>query len=480
MLRWGAVALIPVVAVLLAVLGYRHLLRESGKAREEVVVVGALNSTDSNSRHLCRSRVSFAGHPRLGVTSKVDDIGRGWSAFAGAARLPPSRETKGCAGKLALLWVVQTKSFSRLSGWYHRSLKPLLVLEWGTKEPSPGMLHLPKSNIGQGRNLLTLAAREQEQRQGWRWDYIIHIDEDVQLALGSPAGFTDFLHKWMPAVGVPIFGCKPHKYSPWQKCMEHRKNGTAWATAHTDHIWLAYRDDATEVLWPIDTSLDPQCYWSSQYMQSVWGASYFPGHYLVDGATEVENPRHDFYPRDLCLKVWCRVTLQALRRVVQVAGKRGAECYRVHPFLCPHPSSGGPDVTDACIGELETLLRTSQPPHGQLADDECAAYGAEHVCHSGDARPGHNVSFRRPVDTGVGARCGGWPTWRWPWQKYWPRRCSGGMKELQKDLQTKRMKAREAEGSTGQHHCSDRGRLSACASWGRPLNRKTPRLRPPR
>ena len=41
--------------------------------------------------------------------------------------------------------------------------------------------------------MLLLAALEQERRQRWAYDYFVFMDDDVQLANGSRAGFELFL-----------------------------------------------------------------------------------------------------------------------------------------------------------------------------------------------------------------------------------------------------------------------------------------------
>eukprot|EP00756_Hemistasia_phaeocysticola_P049617 Hpha_TRINITY_DN24137_c0_g1::TRINITY_DN24137_c0_g1_i1::g.9850::m.9850 len=128
----------------------------------------------------------FASHPRVGVTTQPTDIEKGFKDLyikerqIGPKPVMPARWRQ-CRGKgLAILWGTQVKMAERLPEYYHR-LTPLLVMEWGTKTARPGYLHMPKSLWSEGRNLLVLAAREQELRQKWRWDYIILMDEDIEL-----------------------------------------------------------------------------------------------------------------------------------------------------------------------------------------------------------------------------------------------------------------------------------------------------------
>ena len=67
-----------------------------------------------------------------------------------------------------------------------------------------------KRAFSQGRNALLLAARLQELRQGWAYGYYIFMDGDVRVdgpgSWGEAlAAFQGFLHKWEPAIGVPLY-----------------------------------------------------------------------------------------------------------------------------------------------------------------------------------------------------------------------------------------------------------------------------------
>ena len=47
--------------------------------------------------------------------------------------------------------------------------------------------YVPGTMIGEGRNALFLALREQERRQGWRYAFAVWLDDDVDWAYGGLA-----------------------------------------------------------------------------------------------------------------------------------------------------------------------------------------------------------------------------------------------------------------------------------------------------
>ena len=62
------------------------------------------------------------------------------------------------------------------------------------------------------------------------------------------------------------------------------------------HQVLAYHAEAVEELWPFDLSWDADCWWASQWHQSLVAAVKFRGHVLVSKEVVIANPRHEKYP----------------------------------------------------------------------------------------------------------------------------------------------------------------------------------------
>jgi len=163
-------------------------------------------------------------------------------------------------------------------------------------------VYFPKSNIGEARNMLYLMAREQEIRQGWMYNYVVMLDDDVEFevydptqhAEGSPelarlalleyAEFhrkawrevlDDKLREWeqflayvQPALGALCWFREEERCSP--------KYFTT-STCHTDHKIVAYHREALETLLPMPTHRDATCWWASQFMNTIEVSLYYRG-----------------------------------------------------------------------------------------------------------------------------------------------------------------------------------------------------------
>merc|ERR1712100_221007 len=71
----------------------------------------------------------------------------------------------------------------------------------------------------------------------------------------------------------------------------------AYATSHFDHAMVAYHNEALDDLFPLDTSLDAACWWTSQFMQSLDAALRFRGHVLVAKTVVYQNVQHRYKER---------------------------------------------------------------------------------------------------------------------------------------------------------------------------------------
>merc|ERR1719353_989558 len=115
------------------------------------------------------------------------------------------------------------------------------------------------------------------------------LDDDVPFVRGGPREFERFLYAWEPAVGLPAMYWHHARWRQYQEAAE------AFATYHPDHQVLAYQ--AVEELWPFDLSWDADCWWASQWHQSLVAAVKFRGHVLVSKEVVIANPRHEKCPR---------------------------------------------------------------------------------------------------------------------------------------------------------------------------------------
>ena len=98
------------------------------------------------------------------------------AALAASHRLLPM------AKRFRVLYLVQGRHPGMLGKLYAMlasTHSDVLFCSFATKRPIEGVLHFPGSIIGEGRNLLFLAARQRERWLGWRFHYLVFLDDDV-------------------------------------------------------------------------------------------------------------------------------------------------------------------------------------------------------------------------------------------------------------------------------------------------------------
>eukprot|EP01062_Namystynia_karyoxenos_P018303 TRINITY_DN167_c0_g1_i2.p1 TRINITY_DN167_c0_g1~~TRINITY_DN167_c0_g1_i2.p1 ORF type:complete len:461 (+),score=28.36 TRINITY_DN167_c0_g1_i2:76-1383(+) len=344
-------------------------------------------------------------HPRLEMSMTSQDIAEGWAQLARRRRrlLPPAARTvPECANQLRIAYNVQVPAVYQMQQWYQSNMtghRKLFIVEWKTDLAGTGVFHVPGLQLGEGRSALQLVALEHEVLQGWAFDYIVQLDDDVHFTKGDLDSFEDFLQKWQPAIGLPGHTCETGTSCSYGREPYH--------TGHFDHIVVAYRYDTHDLLWPFDVRYDPLCSWASQWVQGRLAGTYYPGYVLYDLSTRVGNSLHRKYENANCDLEWCKFSLLAIE-LLDEKKVLGARCHRPHPWesRCPH---GG------TIERMNYLLLNASNGT-KTATDECALNAAEQMCKAGEARNGTGISFRGPVDEHNDNRCGGViPYATWPW-----------------------------------------------------------------
>ena len=196
------------------------------------------------------------------------------------------------------------------------------------KADSPDDVYFPRSNIGEGRNMLYLAVREQEMRQGWLYNYVVILDDDLEFDVYDRthatrprvplseyaqrrrvpteaaleallADWEAFLARMEPAVGALCWGSAGCPAQFWVQ-----------STCHTDHKIVAYHREALETLLPMPTHRDGGCWWASQFINTMEASlhfrgrtMYYPGALRVAGGFKAGDSKyeaHNAYPRDGC------------------------------------------------------------------------------------------------------------------------------------------------------------------------------------
>ena len=195
------------------------------------------------------------------------------------------------------------------------------------------VIHFPNSTVNEGRNMLYLAAREQEVRQGWLYNYIVMLDEDLEFevagtrsqleaawARASSPSQTHWRAPGMAAAAhargassreradvamdlpstpirdypqtlggkgsrIPWHVHLDHLLSEWERWLSFRQpavGALCWgascipgariwhaSTCHADHKIVAYHREALETLLPMPTHRDRDCWWAGQFSQTL-------------------------------------------------------------------------------------------------------------------------------------------------------------------------------------------------------------------
>lgn len=163
----------------------------------------------------------------------------------------------------------------------------VFVLTW-QEPPKKGIagrrIFFVKESINEGINALWIAARKQEERQGWVYGYYIFYDEPMLFQRGNFDTFVDFLRRWEPALGAPItsaigVNCKHFLESSVQS--ESTVNGSVFSISGIDQQFLAVHQEASDELFPILWHLDFACPYTAQTLQMLMAAVKYKGRVLA-------------------------------------------------------------------------------------------------------------------------------------------------------------------------------------------------------
>ena len=255
----------------------------------------------------------------------------------------------------------------------------------------------------------------QEERQGWRYDYYVFMDDDVNLfvhgglleAQQSIRSFEVRLMQWQPALGVPFYGCN----KGLDRCGETYRSGADMiSTFHSDHIMIAFHRESVHELWPLTEAYDSECWWTSQWVQSMLAGMHFKHHYLMDMRLEVANGKSRPYPRN-CEASFCKATLDTLKNTPDSV----LPCFRP-----PHSSMMGAEgmrCKEQLVRYLASRIGTyrQQVEQYQGETDDCNA--AKHACIWGEPhfKPSSSYTLQKVGEatssSGVHHSCQLWFPW---------------------------------------------------------------------
>ena len=138
------------------------------------------------------------------------------------------------------------------------------------------------------------------------------------------------------------------------------------------------------LLWPLNSSFDIECWWTSQWGQTVIAALMYPGRVLANPRLEVVNAISRPYPRRqrACEKAFCEATEKILGRLPVAT----LASFRPHPWFL-NKGTGPESTVDGglCVNRLASQIqsRIATTETFTFPRDDC--YPAEHLCVFGEA-----------------------------------------------------------------------------------------------
>jgi hypothetical protein len=182
-------------------------------------------------------------------------------------------------------------------------------------------IYAPDTSWTAGRNALYAKALALQQQQGWRAEYLVFTDDDVQLfttpGCGNPYDvFHAALGNVQPAVaGVGFKQTARNICGPVAPC-----------APDIDAIFNAFHATAAPILLPYDTYFDDVDWWSAQGILIELMSASMPEHVVQFNQLWVTNGDHRAYPKSgvLCVKP----ADGGLSEVAKYLQPRVSECMR--------------------------------------------------------------------------------------------------------------------------------------------------------
>lgn len=139
--------------------------------------------------------------------------------------------------------------------------------------------------VNLGYTALWLAARRQEEEQGWLYGYYVFFDEPLLFVRGGLDEFQAFLRKWEPAVGGPALD-EQWVFLGGAVAMSGMDDIPSSVTG-LDMKFIAFHGEAAEELLPFQTRFDFECQLVSEVLQMQIAALKYKGRVLVTDAVVV-------------------------------------------------------------------------------------------------------------------------------------------------------------------------------------------------
>ncbi|CAE7722829.1 unnamed protein product [Symbiodinium necroappetens] len=167
------------------------------------------------------------------------------------------------------------------------------IIQLTFKTPQKGILFVPDSTYAEGRNMLLLEACREELVLGFRFGYLVFVDDDVSILQGSFKAWHAEMLQWEPAIMIPAFNFVLD---------ERRYKGRPVGVWCYDSFFVAYHRELADALLPLDASLDDvdACWWDSSFYIQYLSQIHLQGHILVSDKLVVRGLIKGTYPRHGC------------------------------------------------------------------------------------------------------------------------------------------------------------------------------------
>jgi hypothetical protein len=170
-------------------------------------------------------------------------------------------------------------------------------------------IFVPNSSWTVGRNTLYAKARELQQNQGWRAEYIVITDDDVELKTDQDNRnpydiFHAALRNVQPAVAAVAFAWPKDIVVKMPSANRNHCGPVTPCAPDIDAAVNAFHATAAPMLLPYDTYFDDRDWWSSQAILIEMMVASMPEHVIQFNQIYTLNDIHRPYPRSysICVK----------------------------------------------------------------------------------------------------------------------------------------------------------------------------------
>jgi hypothetical protein len=147
----------------------------------------------------------------------------------------------------------------------------------------------PGTSWTTGRNEMLRVIKQREHLQGWKYEYITLMDDDIMFTTKKPLQkFEQFLVQHQPAVGTVSIPERDGK---------SKKKGTILPVCAFDALFNAFHHEAVDVVLPYDARYEKMSWYCSQQDIIIRTSAMYKSHVLELQTVAVHNDAHSSYPK---------------------------------------------------------------------------------------------------------------------------------------------------------------------------------------